>query len=75
MTNFDMAIQEVCALRRRLDEVKAELAKTAQERDELANALWSAEDQWGDDYLWDKWNLSKALTKERKEILSAKGKP
>ena len=75
MTNFDMAIQEVCDLRRRLDEVKAELAKTAQERDELANALWSAEDQWGDDYLWDRWNLSKALTKERKEILSAKGKP
>ena len=75
MTNFDIAIQEACALRRRLDELKAELAKASQERDELADALWSAEDQWGDDYLREKWNLSKALTKERKETLSAKGKP
>ena len=42
------------------------------ERDGLAAALWSAEDQWGDDYLWKKWGLSKTLTQERKDALSTK---
>lgn len=95
MTNLDVAINEVCNLRRRLDEVKAELAAAnaiignacgtnykatvdrlrgelsdaCAERDALAEALWSAEDQWGDDYLWDKWELSKPLTVYRKQAL------
>jgi len=32
----------------------------------IANDLWCAEDQWGDDYLWKKWDLSKHLTEELK---------
>lgn len=39
------------------------------QRNALANALWSAEDQWGEDYLWAKWELSKHLTDELKDEL------
>jgi hypothetical protein len=52
------------------DELLAELVATRTERDSLADALWAAEDQWGDDYLWDKWDLSKPLTAHRKRALS-----
>lgn len=41
---------------------------------ELAAALWCAEDQWGDEYLWQKWGLSKLLTDELKSELEGKGK-
>ena len=44
------------------------------ERDALANDLWSAEDQWGDDYLWKKWGLSKHLTPELKDHLNRETK-
>ena len=54
-----------------LDRVRAELSATRAERDALADALWCAEDQWGEDYLWSKWGLSKALTAERKQALIA----
>jgi hypothetical protein len=38
-------------------------------RNDLAIDLWSAEDQWGDDYLWSKWKLSLHLTEAlKKEI-------
>lgn len=47
----------------------AELAATRAERDALADALWCAEDQWGEDYLWEKWGLSKALSAHRKKAL------
>lgn len=46
-----------------------ELTATRTERDALADALWCAEDQWGNDYLWSKWGLSKALTQGRKDAL------
>jgi hypothetical protein len=37
------------------------------QRNDIANCLWSAEDQWGEDYLWTKWELSRALTDEMKD--------
>ena len=51
------------------DALKAELAKCKAERDAFASDLWSAEDQWGTDYLWKKWDLSKHLTDEVKKSL------
>ena len=54
--------------------VRARLVEVEKQRDALADALWSAEDQWGDDYLWEKWGLSKHLTKELKDELTSKAK-
>jgi hypothetical protein len=33
--------------------------------DALAEDLGSAEEQWGDDYLWQKWNLSESMDRWR----------
>ena len=38
---------------------------------DLAGDLWSAEDQWGSDYLWTKWNLSRLLTPDHKAMVMA----
>jgi hypothetical protein len=60
----------------RLDEIrklKEDLDKMRLQRNALANALWCAEDQWGDDSLWKKWELSEHLTEElKKELASGK---
>lgn len=52
-----------------LAEVEAELKELEAHRNKLADSLWCAEDQWGDDYLWNKWNLSEHLTEELKKDL------
>jgi hypothetical protein len=54
------------------DALKLELAKVKEERDALASDLWCAEDQWGTDYLWKKWKLSRLLTDELKQRLLEK---
>ena len=57
----------------RLDELRAkdvEIEALRKQRNELANNLWSAEDQWGDDYLWTKWKLSQHLTEALKKEIS-----
>jgi hypothetical protein len=58
--------QAIKAIPGLLDEIEA----LRKQRNELASDLWHAEDQWGDDYLWKKWNLSEHLTEELKKALS-----
>jgi hypothetical protein len=47
--------------------LKRRIAELERERNEIASDLWCAEDQWGDDYLWKKWELSRHLTDAIKE--------
>jgi chromosome segregation ATPase len=71
-----MLIEQVDQSDSHLDLARLSLAKRSEEiealrkqRNELANLLWMAEDQWSDDYLWKKWGLSAPLTDELKEEL------
>ena len=52
-----------------LDDLRRKLEAMTEQRNALADALWSAEDQWGGDYLWKKWGLSRHLTKDLKDLL------
>ena len=51
------------------DKLQGEIVRLTIQRDNLAHALWSAEDQWGSEHLWEKWGLSKHLTPELKQEL------
>lgn len=57
--------------------IKAQKERDAliKQRDALADSLWAAEDQWGDDFLWQKRRLSDPLTRALKDELTKKVKP
>lgn len=55
---------------RALAKAREEMARITKERDEALKDLWCAEDQWGEDWLWQKWGLSRLLTEEWKKSQS-----
>jgi hypothetical protein len=73
MADDDLTTAYMAGSASRLDEIrklKEELNKMRLQRNDLANALWCAEAQWGREYLWWKLKLSEQLTEELKKELA-----